>query len=166
MTGTVVVTEETGPDTAIAVDAIETAADAVETAADAVETAAENNEDSGGAVIDAVLVAEALTVEQRLTRVEERLEDFATREEVESVRQAAFRAEDTALDAVVRAETATDPGEVESMIEATEVTEDKDGNTVLDAPADVPPPGSGQHILFAPGSEVRSRIGNWFGGKK
>jgi len=168
MTDTVIVTEDSDEPTETVADAVETAADAVETAADAVETAADAIEDAGdnGEIIDAVLVTEALSIEQRVTRLEERADSYATRDELDSVRSAAYRAEDLALDAAADAEAATDPGEVEAMIEGTEITEDEEGNPVLDAPADVPPPGSGQHILFADGKEVRSRFTNWLAGKK
>lgn len=133
-------------------DGVEAAAEAVESAAEAVESAAEATEvanDSGS--VDSV----DLSVEHRLTVLEL---DHVSRAEFESLAQSLVNVSETATDALVEASNSVDLNDVEEMIEATDFTEDKDGEIEADAP-DVPPAGIGTSILFDSWSGLKSRMG-------
>lgn len=165
MGDTVVITTDDDANDADAVaDAV---TEVAETVADAVADAADDDSDAETAVDKVV----DLNHEQRITRLEEQLSSKADRSELDSIRQTLYATQDDALDALAAAEAAlddaaaaTDPGEVEAMIEGTEVVETEDGETVLDAPSDVPPPGASTHWAFADRKDLSSRIAKIFKG--
>lgn len=151
----------------------EEVAEATEAVADAVADTAEAVADAvAEATDDAPELTEVdLTVEHRLTVLEERMERTATREELDNLRDTAWNAQERAINAeqtaeaaLSEADAATDPGEVEDMIEGTEIVENEDGEVALDAPSDVPPPGAQQHWTQVSGKELLSRISKRIGG--
>jgi hypothetical protein len=144
-------------------DVVEAVVETAEAVAEAVAGA--TDDDSAVEAVDKVI---DLSHERRITILEQEMMNKADRSELERVRETAWNASDTAYEAAAAAtealdaaDDATEPGEVEAMIEATEVVETDDGETVLDAPSDVPPPGAGTHWAFADRKTLTERFKAW-----
>jgi len=116
--------------------------EAVEATGEAVADAVEESTD-GRAAIDAVLIEEALSVEQRLTALEGRVMTIG-----EDAWTAKWKVEQLGeVVADLNEEVEDTPEVINDMIEATDVVEDEEGDLHLDAPDEAPPTGQ-PHWMF------------------